>query len=99
MISPAQIVHRVTSACDAARDYRTCVEHEDPVIVHGMLCSLAFEAAKRHLDAPRATKFGPTIVQGARASLCLVVDERAVFVVVTLPTGEVSIVSDERGGR
>ena len=94
-MTPATIVSRVVCASQAAADYRTCVEHDDPVVVRAMLCTHAFECAKRVIDR-RATKFGPVAIAGTKASLCLVVEDRAVFVVVSLVTGDVSIVSDER---
>lgn len=100
MISHPSIVARVVDAAQAARDYAQIIGDTqfDPEMRRLMLCSHGFELAKRVID-PRATKFGPTHVQGTKASLCLVVNERAVFVVVQLITGEVSIVSDERVRR
>lgn len=91
----ARILSAVRQVNDAAADYRVCLSYEDAEIRHAMLCSHGFELAKRVVD-PRSTKFGPTLINGTRASLCLVVNERAVFVVVCLVTGDVSIVSDER---
>jgi hypothetical protein len=94
-VTHARILSTVRRINDAAADYRVCLSYEDAEIRHAMLCSHAFECAKRVVDR-RATKFGPTLINGARASLCLVVNERAVFVVVCLVTGGVSVVSDER---
>jgi hypothetical protein len=96
-MSPASILSTVRRVNDAAADYAQI--HRDTegdlILRNLMLQSHSFELAKRVVDR-HATKFGPTLINGTRASLCLVVNERAVFCVVCLVTGNVSIVSDER---
>lgn len=69
---------------------------DDAILRDLMLQAHAFEASKRGIDARRATKFGPTLIVGTKASLCLVIDQRCVFVVVDLVTESVRVVSDER---
>jgi hypothetical protein len=97
-MNPINVTTAILAANDAARDYRQIfTDAQCPEDIRDGLSILAFETSKRVLGLHRATKFGPVAIKNnVRASLCLVVDNRAVFVVVTLPTGEVSIVSDER---
>jgi hypothetical protein len=97
-MTPAAIVSHVVTTTQAAADYRTIIRDygDDPITVDLMLKSLAFEAAKRGIGEPRATQLGPVALKGTKVSLCIVINERAVFCVVETVTGRVSIITDER---
>jgi hypothetical protein len=95
------IVNHICAVNDAAADYRQIIldTESDDVLRELMLRSHGFECAKRAINEHRATLFGPVCIVGTKASMCLVVEQRAVFVVVCVVTGAVKVVSDERARR